>query len=414
MEKKILHAGLVGLLLLGFVLLPGLLTDRALGQETAGEVIEEEVVETENAGETQVPEEIAEEEGSSIPVSLEMHGRVQALLKATGGEHEGVEDGVIPLNEGFYIPRWRLGLTAEVFEHVWIDVEIGETENRREHSVNVLDANIHFTYFDFFSLVLGAQKTPFGRNHMTSSKDLEFIERPLVASQLMAIPASADGGLIGLGLPDRDVGIQFHGKLFEGILNYYAGIFNGTGEFFSDNWDGKFAYTARVTVNPLGDFPLAEGDFQRDLKIGIGGSFFQNNMTPNTVRGFGADLDLRWYGASIRFEWVRSEGFLNTDDSFRDPLFKEDTVQEGWYVQAGYFVWPNYMQLVGRFQQFKCSGNAPEDIWNVTYTTVGGNWYIRQNHNYKLQINYTWRDEGEESYTEIDNDALYILAQVAF
>jgi hypothetical protein len=372
-------------------------------------------VEADDAGGIQVPDEIVEEDGESFPLSVELHGRVQALLKATGGDQSGLQDGYLPEHDGFYIPRWRFGLTSEVFEHVWIDVQIGETENRREHNVNVLDANIQLTYFDFANLILGAQKTPVFRNHMTSSKSLEFVERPLVATQLMVPTQTEDYPFVknqnGLGLPERDVGVQIRGKVFEGILKYYLGVFNGTGEFFDDNWDSKFAYTARVTVNPLGEFPLAEGDFSRDLKVGIGGTFFQNNVGNGKYIGYGADLDLRWYGASIRFEWMETKSSFGDSVPVMDPLLiMDDTYRGGWYVQAGFFVWPNYLQLVGRFQQYDDNSHL-EDVGDVTYTTVGGNWYIRQDHNYKLQINYTWR---EEKTNAIDNDALYILAQVAF
>jgi len=416
MKKGNLHAGRSGRLLLGALLfLAGLWAIPAPAQDIASEPVEEGAAAPAEQQPLVVPDMIQEDEGTAVPLSVELHARVQTMLKAAGGDISGLQDGYLPEHDGFYIPRWRLGLTAEVFEHVWVDVEVGETENRREHNVNVLDANIQLTYFDFANLILGAQKTPVGRNHMTSSKDLEFIERPLVATQLM-VPTQIDDypfvkNQNGLGLADRDVGAQIRGMVFEGLLQYYFGVFNGTGEFFDDNWDGKFAYTARVAFNPLGDFPLAEGDFSRDLKIGVGGSFFQNNVGNGKYIGYGADLDLRWYGASIRFEWMESQSSFTEDVPVVDPLLlMEDTYRGGWYVQAGFFVWPNYLELVGRFQQYDDNDHL-KGLGDVTYTTVGGNWYIRQNHNYKLQINYTWR---EEDGVQIDNDALCLLAQVAF
>ena len=408
MKKSNLHARIVRLLLVLSLLIPGLTATPALAQEEAVEGIPTEQTPGVEPGRTVFPEAPAKDEGVSFPLSVEMHGRVQAMLKATGGDQSGLQGNYHPEHDGFSIPRWRLGLTSQVFENVWIDLQIGETENRREHNVNVLDANIQLTYFDFAHLILGAQKTPVGRNQMTSSKDMEFVERPLLATQLM-VPKPIDGR-VGLGLPERDVGIQIRGKLFEGILGYYLGMFNGTGEFFDDNWNGRFAYTARVALNPLGDFSLAEGSFERDLKVGIGGSFFQNNMGAVKYVGYGADLDLRWYGASIRFEWMESRASISGDFGLMDPEIRDRTYRGGWYVQAGYFVWPNHLQLVGRFQQYDDT-HLLDDKGDVTYTTVGANWYIRQNHNYKLQINYTWRDEKVGS---VDNDALYLLAQVAF
>ena len=413
MKTRNLHAGVWGVLLVVSLLIPGLVAQPALGQGIAEEGT--------GAEEPSAPVPLgdmpevspAREEGVSFPLSLEIHGRVQARLKATGGDLSGLQDGYRPEHDGFSIPRWRLGLTSQVFENVWVALEIGETEYRREHKANILDASIRLTYFDFANLILGAQKTPVGRNQMTSSRDMEFVERPLLATQLM-VPTQVEESVSnpsGLGLPERDVGIQIRGRLFEGILNYYLGMFNGTGEFFDDNWNGKFAYTARVALNPLGDFSLAEGCFERDLKVGVGASFFHNHVGKNIeYMGYGVDLDLRWYGASIRFEWMESRSSVSGGFDVMDPEIRDKAYRGGWYVQAGYFVWSNHLQLVARFQQHDDS-NLLKDGGDVTYTTVGANWYVRQNHNYKLQINYTWRDEKGPS---IDNDALYLLAQVAF
>jgi hypothetical protein len=430
MEKKDRRAACFVLLLIFSLTIPLLRPGPARAEESAEVVIQEKVVspgETRTttvreemvpsgeAQETMVQEETVTEEENPFPLNVELHGRVQMAWKMTGGDQSGLQDGYLPQHDGFYIPRWRFGLHAETFENVFINVEVGETDNRRTQEVNLLDANIRLGYFDFANLILGAQKTPVGRNHMTSSKDMEFIERPLVATQLMVPTQTEDYPFVinqnGLGLPDRDVGIQLHGRFFEGILKYYLGMFNGTGEFFDDNWDGKFAYTARVAVNPLGEFPLAEGDFARELKAGVGATFFQNNVGNGKYVGYGADLDLRWYGASIRFEWMESQSSFSEKVPVVDPLLiKDKTFRGGWYVQAGFFVWPNYLELVGRFQQYDDNSRL-NDLGDVTYTTVGGNWYIRQDHSYKLQLSYTWR---EEDVNPIDNDALYALAQVAF
>jgi hypothetical protein len=430
MERKDRRAAFFVLLLTLSLTVPALSAGPARAEESAEVVIQEKVVspgetrtttlqeEAVTQGETQktiIQEEVVEEEKDPFPLNVRINGRVQLLWKITGGDQSGLQDGYLPQHDGFYIPRWRFGVEAETFEHVFINVQIGESENRRTNDVNVLDAYIRLAYFDFANLTLGAHRTPVFRNNMTSSKELQFIERPLVATQLTVPTQTEDYPFVinqnGLGLPERDVGIDLHGDLFEGILKYYLGMFNGTGEFFDDNWDGKFAYTVRVVANPLGDFPLAEGDFQRDLKVGIGATFFQNNVGNGKYIGYGADLDLRWYGASIRFEWVESQSSFSEKVPVVDPLLIQDTTfRGGWYVQAGFFVWPNYLELVGRFQQYDDNSHL-KDLGDVTYTTVGGNWYIRQDHSYKLQLSYTWR---EEAVNPIDNDALYALMQVAF
>jgi len=92
-------------------------------------------------------------EKSSFPLNLSITGRVQVGWKITGGDQSGLAEGYQPEHAGFAVPRWRLGVQAEVFEHVWVKVTIGESERRREHNVNLLDAVIHLTYFDFANLI---------------------------------------------------------------------------------------------------------------------------------------------------------------------------------------------------------------------------------------------------------------------
>lgn len=374
-------------------------------------------------------------EEDPFPFRLDIHGRVQTLWKMHAQEDDAVGLGDAYSREGFRVPRWRLGVEGEVYRYVSFTINVGETDNRREEDVNILDAAILIDHWLEYprnhtflrdvpdcvwslmepTIIAGAYKTPFGRNHMTSSRDLQTIFRPVLSTQIfVSTPIvegeAADPRVNGIGLPDRGVGLQFRGKQQDGYVSYAFSILNGQGEIFRGDLNDEYAYTARLMLNPLGGFPLAEGDFDRDLKVGVGGSYFYNKVFDARYQGWGADLDIRWYGASLRFEYLWSQGEPTFAGEEVDPIIREKTVRQGWYVQGGVFVWPNYLELVARYEEFD-DNNRLQDNGDIRYTTIGGNWYIKGNHYYKLQINYLWR---EEDGPKIDNDALYALLQVGF
>ena len=343
---------------------------------------------------------------------IRISGRVQAMWKMWGDEEDtAVGVGDVFEKEGFRVPRWRLGVAASLFQHVRLVVTIGESEYRRTHDVNLLDANITLDYFDFANLTVGAAKVPVGRQTLTSSRDMQFVMRPVIQQQLTVPTTEGDvGAYNGLGIPERDVGITLSGRLWEGILKYYAGMYNGEGEYFRGNIDGNYSCVLRAVVNPLGDYPDMEGDFFRCLKASLGASGFYNNVFDAQYIGWGVDGELKGYGLSIRGEYLHSQQEPDLDGDTVDPLIKETTNRDGFFIQAGYFVWPNYLELAYRYEQFD-DNNHLEDNGDIKYHTVGLNYYIKQSHFYKLQLNYVAR---QEDGPKLQNDAVYALLQVAF
>lgn len=383
-------------------------------------------------------EEGATGETKYIPVevpafvsNIRFSGRVQALWKIWG-EKDPERWGAVGLgdileDEGFRIPRWRFGVSVTLFEHVRFDVTMGESEFRNESDVNLLDALVTLTYIDAANVSFGAGKVPFGRQHLTSSKNMQFIFRPTMVENYVVPQLGADPGdynpddFNGLGVPDRDVGITVFGKLWEGIFKYYVGIYNGTGDLFKGviNHEkdtdffkslGDYAYVLRAEVNPLGDFSSVEADFLGDIKVGIGASGFFNDISlspdfHNIYKGCGVDGAIRGFGFSLTGEWIWSEQKIEFEDNELDK-----TERSGFFVQAGYFVWPNYLEAVYRYEQFDDNDHF-DDNGDIKYHTIGLNYYVRQNNDFKVQLNYIIR--GEDG-PEIFNDALYALAQVAF
>ncbi len=122
-------------------------------------------------------------------------------------------------------------------------------------SVSLQDAYIDFKYWPKASLRVGKFKSPLGLERRQTDANKLFVEDSL-ASNLV---------------PNRDVGIDLHGELFDGVLNYDAGYFNGVADGTSadtDNHDDK-EFVGRIFMEP---FKNSSEDWLSGLGVGIAGS----------------------------------------------------------------------------------------------------------------------------------------------
>jgi phosphate-selective porin OprO and OprP len=119
-----------------------------------------------------------------------------------------------------------------------------------------IDARLH----PAAKIRIGKFKTPFGLERLQSGNDLRFIERGLPTNLV----------------PNRDVGIQLHGDVLAGTVNYAVGLFNGvldggSSEASNDvenNTDKDVA--ARIFAQP---FLNHENFYLRGLGIGLSASY---------------------------------------------------------------------------------------------------------------------------------------------
>ena len=101
----------------------------------------------------------------------------------------------------------------------------------------------------------GKYKTPFGIERLQSPTNMLFIER--------ALPNKL--------VPNRDLGVQLHGDLAGGSINYAAGIFNGVrdgGSADTDPFDDK-DFAGRVMFAP---FTRTQTAALRNLTFGVAGT----------------------------------------------------------------------------------------------------------------------------------------------
>lgn len=151
-----------------------------------------------------------------------------------------------------------------------IDGKVNETYSFRissdfgNGSSSLVDAYVDGSYDTAAKVRVGKFTPPVGFERLQSSADTKFNELSLVSNFL----------------PSRDVGVQLSGDVFEGVLSYAAGLFNGANDGASGDNDADTdkEVAARLFVQPLINHPgLLQG-----LGFGLGYTHtqYEGALTP--------------------------------------------------------------------------------------------------------------------------------------
>ncbi|MDB6030667.1 MAG: oprP [Verrucomicrobiales bacterium] len=204
---------------------------------------------------------------------LKLHGAVQVDGRFYQGDH-------IPVNDTFLLRRVRPTFEGTLFQHydyrIMLDFGAGNTAATGNNSL-VQDAYLNIHYWPEFQIQLGKFKTPVGLERLQSDVDYTFTERGY-PTQLV---------------PNRDVGVQIHGELFDGILGYQAGIFNGVqdgGSGDQDISDDHKDVAGRIFLRP---FKNVNVEPLRGLGFGVAGTY-GNQAGP--LRGFTTPGQQNFFG----------------------------------------------------------------------------------------------------------------------
>jgi len=128
------------------------------------------------------------------------------------------------------------------------------------------DAYVEWHYWPWLKVRAGKYKPPVGLEQLQQDQWVEFTERGLPSDLV----------------PNRDVGIQLSGDLFDGVVTYAAGVFNGVvdgGTADLDTWDSKDG-AARIFVQP---FEKTDIDPLKGLGFGVGGTIGDQQPSGTTT-----------------------------------------------------------------------------------------------------------------------------------
>lgn len=143
------------------------------------------------------------------------------------------------LDDGFQVRRARLDVSGRVYEHITfrLGLEFGRTSD-----ADLRDAFINVGFVEYAQLRVGQMLPPFSIERHTSSNYMKHPERPIIIAHVVE---------------PREIGAMLHGELLDGLVTYYAGLFNGNGANTpKDNDDGKDG-VVRLELEPVKGLLLA-------------------------------------------------------------------------------------------------------------------------------------------------------------
>ena len=178
------------------------------------------------------------------------------------------KDGGIKGNDGFLLRRARPIISGTVFR----DFDFLFVPDFGGSSVQIFDAYFNYRYKPGLQLQVGKFKSPVGLEQLQADVNVTFNER--------ALPTDL--------VPNRDIGAQLHGDLFDGAVSYAAGIFNGLGDSRNSNnadFEDDKEFAGRLFLQPLKKYDLS---VFKGLGFGAAGSCGDSstaNALPATTGG---------------------------------------------------------------------------------------------------------------------------------
>lgn len=269
---------------------------------------------------------------------------------------------------------------------------------------------------------VGQFKPGQARQELTSSAKQLFVERSLA------------NDTFNLG---RDIGVEFSGSCAGHLFDYRAGVYNGNGPNIS-NPDNHHMIAGRVDFNPLGQFKMEGPSFgEKKPLLNIGASYAINRVSATDPSKFDKDndvldvalgldkvADFSVYGDDFDVQLVTTNVHFKVADLslggeyYRmkaDPQAGGDWDADGYYVQAGYQIIPNTLEVAARYSavesDMSSAGTVVSREFDKAETQFGVNYYFKK-HSAKVQADYTLVDDD----LSVDNDdrVFRLLAQIIF
>ena len=294
---------------------------------------------------------------------LNSYAMVQITNVTTGGH-------ALPDASGFNLHAAKFILHGHVYDP---SITYHFQLNAGEGKVVAEDLYLRWDARPWLGVLIGQNEVPYNRQHITLEAYQELIDRSVVDARFTL---------------QRDIGIAMYLHDASHRVELVAGLFNGARQN-APNDDGTYMTTVRFAVNPWGPISFREADLDDSprpkLSVAVAGAYNPKRVVPpgdassapptavhHIVQGE-VETTLRYQGLSLTTE---AHARRLSDD--RATLH----IDEGAFIQAGYFVVPHRMQLAAR-RALVIGDLARADV--ASETTVGASYYFR-GHRLKVQI----------------------------
>jgi phosphate-selective porin O/P len=285
------------------------------------------------------------------------------------------------------------------------DTADASTQNAAGRSTTQLyDAYLTFRQLPWANLRIGQYRIHFGRQEFFSSAFLQFVDRGFAAEAF--VPNVIDR---------RDQGVTIFSDYNKSPVNYALGVFNGVGinltrlGLTTPGNANELMYVGRLAWDILGKPGYFEGDLAHSStpQVAVGASYGYNAGLQTNTTGAGSNnqvstsiaalgngrllnqgvVDIGTGGIDAVFKYqglsVQAEGFVRNVDTHDHT--KQIGNATGYYVQAGYFLFPKTIEVVGRYNYMDPDTRLAHDI--ITSALGGLNWYLN-GHEHKVQFDF--------------------------
>jgi phosphate-selective porin OprO and OprP len=254
-----------------------------------------------------------------LPFTMTIGSRVQVRYSYLDRDEQG-RVGT------FGIRRARLSLSGAAYQRFDYAVQLELAGS----SVQLIDANVRYPMSPMATVWFGQGKAPFGRQQLTSSGNLNMVDRSITDARFAA------GRQVGVALIGQNTGRTFE---------YGAGVYNGNG-INATNADMRYMYVGRAVWTPLGAYPQAESahDYPEQPRMALGVAGLHNTVGRDDAR-----VDIARLGLEAAF---KIRGFNTTAEFYHErqsPAAGDGVDTNGWYVQAGYLLPDRRHELVARY-----------------------------------------------------------------
>jgi hypothetical protein len=333
---------------------------------------------------------------------LEVYGRLQmrySIWEPGDNNHDVFGDQ--NEFEGFRLRQARLGIKGFISDiNYTLELSLA-SEEKMADAVQPYEATVAYRPVSFWGCQLGLFKIPFSRQALISSQYLQLIEKSVLVEEFV---------------PPSDVGFAMSGDIFsEGIIQYQVGLFNGAnpdngvGSPTAGDDNGKPLLAGRLVINPFGRLPLQESTLIPGFRLALEASAFENWGLTNDYTGLALAGEIRFSGFSLRSEYFLEKVSLDFHQ-VGNPDMIDNTKRSGFYVQSGYFLYRNYLELALRFESVE-NNEWQNEYDDIKHFTMGLNYFISGDHDIKAQLNYIRRVEAVDDF---QNDSLIFQMQLAF
>jgi len=318
---------------------------------------------------------------------MQVRGRVQTRFANPGlGQPNDPGDFIRESGNQFDVNRARLKVGGHMvrdwLKYYW-EYEVADDRT--------LNATIMVEKYDALKFKVGQWKVEYSRERSVSSGGQQMMDRSII-NRIFTI--------------DRQQGASMYGHLDGGgalNMNYWAGVYTGSGRGEYNNHDGENLYSGRLQWNFLGEeVGFKNSDIKRSEKpkaaIAIAGAKYRSIYTRFSSSGAGAldnvdigesagQYDVKQYVIDAAYFY---QGF-NAQAEFHEKSVIDringgmKTRLTGYYGQAGYFVheafewWPEPLEIAVRYATY--DPNTADNADEFFEKSLALNWFIRGHNN---------------------------------